>query len=495
MQHSAETKSSSNSNSPSSTVFFNKSGEESFFSSPKTERPFFSPKTIQTKLTIGAPDDEYEQEADALADRVVRGEPVSVDKVPRVPTLQSMCANCAEKDENLQRVAAPEQPAVGIHTKPALMQKTIDGNSTGTSALQSQLNSTKGGGQNLPEDTNEHLSQSFGTDFSHIRIHTDANAIEMNQGLNARAFTHGSDIYFNHGEYNPGSSEGEKLVAHELVHTIQQGHLGKNVQKKQSFRQQIVGGNHTGLSEEEFVRSQVDDHHIQRSVNWAAGAVHETINSAEQALWGTPNPTTWEMLNGTMLKTHALASGAIKSPSISAYKAGASWKAKVTVVPLNEGSFDETVYAPGPWTAVAPKATVNAAFGEAACTGAGNTTFQSKGQPNDAAIYKANRRHEDHHANDHHAAFNAIVKTWDTKVTKAKDNGTEYNGASSADAEANLWAAMGGTPAQIAIQFNDECASRGAAFHGTAKGGPMTVAGTGSDKTCTNSWVFVKNPS
>ena len=48
------------------------------------------------------------------------------------------------------------------------------------------------------------------------------NAVQMNQGLNARAFTHGSDIYFNSGQYQPGSSDGKRLLAHELTHVVQQ---------------------------------------------------------------------------------------------------------------------------------------------------------------------------------------------------------------------------------------------------------------------------------
>ena len=48
----------------------------------------------------------------------------------------------------------------------------------------------------------------------------------MNQDLNAQAFTHGSDVYFNSGKYDTGSSEGQKLLAHELTHVVQQGAAG-----------------------------------------------------------------------------------------------------------------------------------------------------------------------------------------------------------------------------------------------------------------------------
>jgi hypothetical protein len=62
----------------------------------------------------------------------------------------------------------------------------------------------------------------MGADFSNVNIHTDPEAIQMNQSLGARAFTHGNDIYFNQNEYNPSTPKGKHLLAHELTHVIQQ---------------------------------------------------------------------------------------------------------------------------------------------------------------------------------------------------------------------------------------------------------------------------------
>jgi hypothetical protein len=78
------------------------------------------------------------------------------------------------------------------------------------------------------------MESGFGADFSGVHVHTDNNAAQMNQQLGARAFTHGSDIYFNQGEYQPATSTGDHLLAHELTHTVQQGAVGKEspVQKR-----------------------------------------------------------------------------------------------------------------------------------------------------------------------------------------------------------------------------------------------------------------------
>jgi hypothetical protein len=89
-------------------------------------------------------------------------------------------------------------------------------------ALESQLKANKGGGSPLPEDTKISMSHAFGIDFSHVRIHTDAAANQLNNNIQSKAFTYGMDIYLKNGQYNPGSLEGKKLLAHELTHVAQQ---------------------------------------------------------------------------------------------------------------------------------------------------------------------------------------------------------------------------------------------------------------------------------
>jgi len=202
----------------------------------KSTQPFFSPNTLQPKLTIGQPNDKYEQEADAMADRVMHmplgdlvGNPNGGDN-SQLPQIQTKCSAC-EQEEMLQKMEGEEEEM--LQTKP-LMMKQAEGGGVATQSLVNQLNSSKGGGSPLPFNTNSYMSQAFGNDFSHVKIHTDSHAIQMNQGLNARAFTHGSDIYFNKGEYSPNSSAGKKLLAHELTHVVQQGN-NNLIQREANF--------------------------------------------------------------------------------------------------------------------------------------------------------------------------------------------------------------------------------------------------------------------
>jgi len=167
--------------------FFDKDGEGSFFSDKKkSEKPFFNPSPIQAKLTTGQSNDEFEKEADFMAEEVV-------------------------------------QPLKKTKTPLKIQTKSISQNSHSNPDLEDQLQHSKGRGEALPENERNKMETAFSADFSQVKIHTDAKSVQMNQDLGANAFTHDSDIYFNKGMYNPNSNDGQKLLAHELTHTIQQG--------------------------------------------------------------------------------------------------------------------------------------------------------------------------------------------------------------------------------------------------------------------------------
>jgi hypothetical protein len=202
-------------------------------------------------------------------------------------------------------------------------------------------------GEPLPAMTRQRLENAFGHDFSRVRIHRDAEAGEISRQLSALAFTHGSHIYFGNGMYDPDGSSGKRLLAHELTHVVQQG---------QASPQQ---------SGEAATPPTVQAHapEIQRVATWAAGAVHETNNLANVVVNGLNVGFTSPTLNGATFWGTDAARAALKKPTL-AFSSPASGgvNAKVTTVPTNTGSFDETVLAPGPWTIAAPKAKIGEMF-------------------------------------------------------------------------------------------------------------------------------------
>ena len=81
----------------------------------------------------------------------------------------------------------------------------------------------EGGGQPLADDTRSAMEGAFGADFGRIRVHTDSTADRLSRQLSATTFTTGADVFFRSGAYQPAKRAGERLLAHELAHTVQQG--------------------------------------------------------------------------------------------------------------------------------------------------------------------------------------------------------------------------------------------------------------------------------
>ena len=190
---------------------------------------------FQAKLTIGQPNDQYEQEADRVADQVMR--------MPE-PRIQRVCPECEEElqrqpredeeeEETLQTKPLAEQitPLVQKQAEPmedeeeeeTLQTKTTSGQTSPvSSSLQHSITALRGGGQPLPKSERAFFEPRFGTDFSQVRIHADSQAAETASAVNARAFTLGQDIVFGTGQYQPSATEGRRLLAHELTHVMQQ---------------------------------------------------------------------------------------------------------------------------------------------------------------------------------------------------------------------------------------------------------------------------------
>ncbi len=178
------------------------------------------PARVQTKLTIGQPGDKYEQEADRVAKQVIHmpdletAEQVPIYSQSEEIHLHRACSKC---EEELSGLLIDEEE----HTLPS---DTIPGHIPEAHAQPvTRLNTIRGNGLPIPESVRAFFEPRFGYDFSQVRLHTDVQAAETANAINARAFTIGSDIVFKRGEYNPDTVDGKKLLAHELTHVIQQG--------------------------------------------------------------------------------------------------------------------------------------------------------------------------------------------------------------------------------------------------------------------------------
>lgn len=169
-----------------------------------TEQP-----PVQFRLKVGQPGDVYEREADAMANRVT--ELSRTRKAADASTFTS---------------AHPQQ----VSRKPASLMMQSNGTPPiAADQLETRLQQARGSGSPLDVNTRTEMEDSFSSNFSGVQVHTGQEAASLSQSLGARAFTHGNNIFFNRNEYQPQSERGKHLLAHELTHTIQQGH---GVQRK-----------------------------------------------------------------------------------------------------------------------------------------------------------------------------------------------------------------------------------------------------------------------
>src|SRR4030095_10183213 len=155
----------------------------------------------QQKLIVGAANDRHEQEADRVA-RLVMNAPSGV--APH--SIQLAISPDEEKDRKL--------PTKRLPTSKTTRSDSFEAGSS----IESQVSRSTGRGSPLPDHVRAYMEPRFGADFSHVRVHTGSDAIQMNRTVGAEAFTHGSDIYFSAGR-GPAN---EELTAHELTHVVQQ---------------------------------------------------------------------------------------------------------------------------------------------------------------------------------------------------------------------------------------------------------------------------------
>ncbi|MHC4204647.1 MAG: eCIS core domain-containing protein [Planctomycetota bacterium] len=189
------------------------------------------PARVQTKLTINESGDKYEQEADRVADEVMRmPDPIDAERAPlsRISTIPYVQRQCPECEEELQRQPEEEEEEEELLQAKKISDHTPEVNSS----FEVNIKAVRSSGQTLPDSVRAYFEPRFGYDFSRVRIHTDTRAVELAEMMNARAFTVGTDIVFRSGQYEPYTTEGKKLLSHELVHVIQQRREGSSVEKQ-----------------------------------------------------------------------------------------------------------------------------------------------------------------------------------------------------------------------------------------------------------------------
>lgn len=161
------------------------------------QKTHVSGKPLQTKLAISEPGDAYEQEADRVAEQVMRMSPANMSRSQKNGMTQPL----------IQRRATGS--ATGLGEAPPSVHRV--------------LNSP---GQPLKPVLQQDLEQRFGYDFSQVRVHSGAAAAQSARDVNASAYTVGHNVVFGAGQFAPETNMGRRLIAHELTHVVQQSSTG-----------------------------------------------------------------------------------------------------------------------------------------------------------------------------------------------------------------------------------------------------------------------------
>jgi hypothetical protein len=177
-----------------------------------------------------------------------------------------------------------------------IQTQIVKGQSVKVSAgIETRINNKRGSGHPLSDNVREPMEQAFEVDFSAVKVHADTEAHNLNQQLNAKAFTTGQDIFFRYGEYNPNSDSGRKLIAHELTHVVQQsnGKIGINMLTKTKSKQQPLYGykndSVTLINREERTITKTGNR--ETIIQWGEGGKLETIKAVTRNVGEDINPT------------------------------------------------------------------------------------------------------------------------------------------------------------------------------------------------------------
>jgi len=170
--------------------------------------------SLQRKPALSEPGDALEREADVAADRVMRMADAPATTPASAPSLQRKCTACQDDERRIHARRESAAPA------------SADADTATAARVASR------GGAPLPDALRGYYEPRFGHDFSHVRVHTDAEAAHAARDVGAQAYTFGHHIVFGGGRYAPSSTAGRHLIAHELAHVVQQGSRGASLQRK-----------------------------------------------------------------------------------------------------------------------------------------------------------------------------------------------------------------------------------------------------------------------
>ena len=209
--------------------------DQQFFGQAMHE-PFFKPagsmqQNVQRKCVDCEKEDKVQRVSEKKEEeRVMKKEEKKEETLQRLPDKKEEEKKVQKKEGKREEEKVMKKEEKKEEEK--IHKKESATSSSGTTATTSNyIGSLSGKGQSLSPQVNYFFSSKMGYDFSAVKIHNDKAAADSAKDINAKAYTIGNNVVFNEGQYNTGSAEGKKLMAHELTHVVQQNAAGEIISR------------------------------------------------------------------------------------------------------------------------------------------------------------------------------------------------------------------------------------------------------------------------
>jgi hypothetical protein len=402
-------------------------------------------------------------------------------------SLVGECRECNDKETFVQRKSGSRYEAGGI--APPIINDVL-----------------RSSGQPLNAETRAMFEPRFGHDFSKVRIHSDHRAAEAAESVDAHAFTVGRDVVFGSAQYQPNTGTGQRLLAHELAHVIQQasGSVYESAGLKVSapgdrFEQEAdrvadsVTSGLDGRARREAagpMRLSRKALGIQRTATWnSTGKVTAPFNLADRVLSQISAGNTDFVLNAVVFssgKSWDDLRKSLKKPVIKHKSTNAGKECWFKSAAANKGSFEMKLLKAGAWEASASKISLDNLLGLPACAGkSGNAKFIVNGDKTNDEQRARTRTHEDQHVTDDEKIFNDVIGTWDGLITNAVNR--KQTAASRDACEDQLYDALGQKqkPDDIMREVVNQVNTTGRNFHNSPAGRNVNISKQQSDPGCT----------
>lgn len=217
-----------------------------------------SRRIIQAALKVGETDDTFEKEADRVADQVVAGE-----RRDQITPVNSNSDPDNFEEEEAQKKTLESHSATNL---------TTQNKNNHSKKFSSTSETVKKSGAPLQTSVRKSMERKFAASFEQVRVHTDSKAADSASEIGARAYTLGNHIVFGNLEYQPATTKGEHLLAHELTHVLQQGVHSSNIQREET--EEAINSNETKQEQTPVVAATTDEQRdfVQESIRYLNSA-------------------------------------------------------------------------------------------------------------------------------------------------------------------------------------------------------------------------------